>query len=95
MIHTKEKFCKAVLQPYMREYNAEKFEDLIPHVYGSSIMGICLQELGYISDPETIAYLNSRGGTVLTYADKNGDVEILSFRELLDHLYPESKNKEE
>ena len=92
---TRKNYCKSQLQKYLNEYNLEDPKDLVPHIFESSTMGIILQELGIINPkdyPVEDEYINSRGGIMATYAEKNDIgvlIEILTLREFLD-LLPES-----
>lgn len=94
---TREEYCKVQLKRFMLEYSVKDPKDLIPHIYSSTTMGICLQELGIINPndyPQETAYLNTRGGIVAIYTealnknnpDSNEQCHTLSFREFLDLL---------
>lgn len=96
---TRKNYCKSCLQSYLSEYNLEDPKDLIPHIFESSTLGIILQELGIINPkdyPMEDEYINSRGGIMATYAEKNDTgvlIEILTLREFLD-LLPETLKDE-
>ena len=92
---TRKNYCKSRLQSYLNEYNLEDPKDLVPHIFESSTMGIILQELGIINSkdyPMEDDYINSRGGIMATYAEKNATgvlIETLTAREFLN-LLPET-----
>ena len=95
---TRENYCKSQLRMYLNEYNLEDPKDLVPHVFESSTLGIILQELGIINPkdyPMENDYINSRGGIMATYAEKNKNgvlIQTLTVREFLD-LLPEKIEK--
>ena len=95
---TRKNYCKSLLQSYLNEYNLEDPKDLVPHVFESSTMGVILQELGIINPkdyPMEDDYINSRGGLMATYAEKNKNgllIQTLTVREFLD-LLPEKIEK--
>ena len=95
---TRENYCKSQLRVYLNEYNLEDPKDLVPHVFESSTMGVILQELGIINPkdyPMENDYINSRGGIMATYAEKNKNgvlIQTLTVREFLD-LLPEKIEK--
>ena len=95
---TRKNYCKSLLQSYLNEYNLEDPKDLVPHIFESSTMGIILQELGIINPkdyPMENDYINSRGGIMATYAEKNKNgvlIQTLTVREFLD-LLPEKIEK--
>lgn len=97
---SRKNYCKCIINDCMLEYGVTCPQDLIPHIVESSTMGIALQQLGYINETDTPAantYINSRGGIMKTFAEKNGDeephIEILTFREFLN-LLPEEVKEE-
>lgn len=95
---TRENYCKSQLRVYLNEYNLEDPKDLVPHVFESSTLGVILQELGIINSkdyPMENDYINSRGGIMTTYAEKNKNgvlIQTLTVREFLD-LLPEKIEK--
>ena len=95
---TRENYCKSQLRVYLNEYNLEDPKDLVPHIFESSTLGIILQELGIINPkdyPMENDYINSRGGIMATYAEKNKNgvlIQTLTVREFLD-LLPEKIEK--
>ena len=95
---TRKNYCKSQLQKYLNEYNLEDPKDLVPHIFESSTLGIILQELGIINPkdyPMENDYINSRGGIMATYAEKNKNgvlIQTLTVREFLD-LLPEKIEK--
>ena len=95
---TRKNYCKSQLSMYLNEYNLEDPKDLVPHIFESSTMGIILQELGIINPkdyPMEDDYINSRGGLMATYAEKNKNgllIQTLTVREFLD-LLPEKIEK--
>ena len=95
---TRKNYCKSQLHMYLSEYNLEDPKDLVPHIFESSTMGIILQELGIINPkdyPMENDYINSRGGIMATYAEKNKNgvlIQTLTVREFLD-LLPEKIEK--
>ena len=95
---TRENYCKSQIRVYLNEYNLEDPKDLVPHVFESSTMGVILQELGIINPkdyPMENDYINSRGGIMATYAEKNKNgvlIQTLTVREFLD-LLPEKIEK--
>ena len=95
---TRKNYCKSKLQNYLDQYNLKDPKDLIPHVFESSTMGIILQELGIINSKDYTMendYINSRGGIMATYAEKNKNgvlIQTLTVREFLD-LLPEKIEK--
>lgn len=95
---TRKNYCKSQLRMYLSEYNLEDPKDLVPHIFESSTMGIILQELGIINPkdyPMENDYINSRGGIMATYAEKNKNgvlIQTLTVREFLD-LLPEKIEK--
>ena len=95
---TRENYCKSRLQSYLNEYNLEDPKDLVPHIFESSTMGVILQELGIINSKDYHMendYINSRGGIMATYAEKNKNgvlIQTLTVREFLD-LLPEKIEK--
>ena len=95
---TRKNDCKSQLRMYLSEYNLEDPKDLVPHIFESSTMGIILQELGIINSkdyPMEDDYINSHGGLMATYAEKNKNgllIQTLTVRELLD-LLPEKIEK--
>ena len=95
---TRENYCKSQIRVYLNEYNLEDPKDLVPHVFESSTMGVILQELGIINPkdyPMENDYINSRGGIMATYAEKNKNgvlIQTLTVREFLD-LLPENIEK--
>ena len=95
---TRENYCKSQIRVYLNEYNLEDPKDLVPHVFESSTLGIILQELGIINPkdyPMENDYINSRGGIMATYAEKNKNgvlIQTLTVREFLD-LLPEKIEK--
>lgn len=104
MIFNRETFCKATLNKILGKIESKglltepvRYEELYNVIHNSTTVGICLQELGIITDenyPELNNYLNQRGGTFAIYFDDNPvyDIDeacqIMSFRELLS-LFPE------
>ena len=92
---TRKNYCKSQIQSYLNIYNLEDPKDLVPHIFESSTMGIILQELGIINSkdyPMENDYINSRGGIMATYAEKNDTgvlIETLTVREFLN-LLPET-----
>ena len=95
---TRKNYCKSQLRMYLNEYNLEDPKDLVPHIFESSTLGIILQELGIINPkdyPMENDYINSRGGIMATYAEKNKNgvlIQTLTVREFLD-LLPEKIEK--
>ena len=95
---TRKNYCKSQLRMYLNEYNLEDPKDLVPHIFESSTMGIILLELGIINPkdyPMENDYINSRGGIMATYAEKNKNgvlIQTLTVREFLD-LLPEKIEK--
>lgn len=95
---TRKNYCKSQLRIYLNEYNLEDPKDLVPHIFESSTLGIILQELGIINPkdyPMENDYINSRGGIMATYAEKNKNgvlIQTLTVREFLD-LLPEKIEK--
>lgn len=95
---TRKNYCKSQLHMYLSEYNLEDPKDLVPHIFESSTLGIILQELGIINPkdyPMENDYINSRGGIMATYAEKNKNgvlIQTLTVREFLD-LLPEKIEK--
>ena len=95
---TRKNYCKSQLRMYLSEYNLEDPKDLVPHIFESSTLGIILQELGIINPkdyPMENDYINSRGGIMATYAEKNKNgvlIQTLTVREFLD-LLPEKIEK--
>ena len=95
---TRKNYCKSQLRMYLSEYNLEDPKDLVPHIFESSTLGIILQELGIINSkdyPMENDYINNRGGTMATYAEKNKNgvlIQTLTVREFLD-LLPEKIEK--
>ena len=95
---TRENYCKSQIRVYLNEYNLEDPKDLVPHVFESNTMGVILQELGIINPkdyPMENDYINSRGGIMATYAEKNKNgvlIQTLTVREFLD-LLPEKIEK--
>ena len=95
---TRKNYCKSQIQSYLNIYNLEDPKDLVPHIFESSTLGIILQELGIINPkdyPMENDYINSRGGIMATYAEKNKNgllIQTLTVREFLD-LLPEKIEK--
>ena len=95
---SRKNYCKSIINEAMMEYNVSTPEKLIPFISQSSIMGRALQELGIRNGhdtPDEDRYINTRGGIMKTFAEKNGDeephIEILTFREFLNLLPEEVK----
>ena len=91
---TRKNYCKSQIQSYLNIYNLEDPKDLVPHIFESSTLGVVLQEVGIINPedyPMENAYVNTRGGIMATYAEKNDTgvlIETLTVREFLN-LLPE------
>ena len=95
---SRKNYCKSIINEAMMEYNVSTPEKLIPSISQSGIMGIALPELAIINGhdtPDEDRYINTRGGIMKTFAEKNGDeephIEILTFREFLNLLPEEVK----
>lgn len=99
---TKKEFCRMIITNFARENGINltdmKDEDLIPHIYSSTRLGIALEYLGVLtpeSDKEAYEYLQTRGGieyTAVNWDDKRLREKVpfrtsmLSTRELIDLL---------
>lgn len=98
---TKKGYCNMVLEDACRVYNAHTYADLIKHIPENTKMGICLQELGVLTEennPDMYNYVNERGGIMYTYIDHSiiktepdnpNACQILTLREFLE-LLPDS-----
>lgn len=111
MILTKKEFCKYTIDKHLRSLGDDlsayrpnwlvKIDDewIRQVTFKSTTIGICLQELGYITEekhPDLIEYLSNRGGLYATYINRDSlndpdnnsteAVKVMTFRELLSLL---------
>lgn len=92
---TKKEYAMSVVNKRIRELRNngitvedEHLEDLVPHVYGSTSLGIALEILGAIEKkkfPAVYEYLSSRAG-IHAISNINKEIHILTERELYDML---------
>lgn len=102
---TKKEFCRMIINNFVRDneigFGCLQDNDLIPHVYSSTRLGIALEYLEVLtpeSNKEAYEYIQSRGGIEYTFVNWDDPrlrgmeplkTCILSTRELLE-LLPDS-----
>lgn len=97
---TKKEMAECVLRKKLPDIGIPAdtpFEELKAYVYTSSTIAVALETLGVITpenDPELYEYAQSRGGSMFilpsSKTNVNGDLAMLSVRELID-LLPDTR----
>ena len=79
---TKKQFLEGTLASYRKEYAVKTNEELIPHVFSSTTMGVCLELAGVLKvdeHPTEAGYIEGRGGLFhsIGYTDENGEAQVV------------------
>lgn len=79
--------CQCIISKFCRDEKIDISELKETDAMKSSKLGIAMDNLGMISDPEIKEYLQDRGGVVATfYNDFTNTAQVLSLRSLLKIL---------
>jgi len=93
---TRKELCKLILKHKLNVVESVINDDVMKEiikkrggdelVYESSVLGICMDELGLIDDPQCQEYINSRAGVLMFNPYMDGQCDMLTLRDLLDSM---------
>jgi len=82
---TKKQWCEGIVESYAKENGFEGKPVPEDEVYYSTTLGIAMEHLGLLTDPEIRKYIKSRVGTI-SIDESDGDVTVKTAREYLASL---------